>query len=170
MRLSIVEIRMNKNNDFFDTANKLIPSLRNDENEKAVNKIRVVDPFFSLKSSLFEFFQNMLQKVQTDDEFTKRVKDALIDKIEANDISVNQLLNLLDSVNKEKINLVDSILSIFKPIPGTGEVSPLIDPRISNNLSDSGPFTNLSTNERNVLDKLSRVLQVVNTEEDTDKE
>jgi hypothetical protein len=148
-------------------ANNIIPALRDDEN--TLEAMAIEDPFFSLKTTLFSFFQNMLTKVQAEDDFTKKVKDALLEKIELGEITVAQLMVLLNSLNADKQGLVDSILGIFKPAPGTGEVSPLIAPKTASGSADGAPdaFADLSVKDREVLDKLSRIMDEVGDEQST---
>jgi len=143
-------------NNFIDDANDIVPKLRDINN---VPVVRDEDPFFSLKNTLFNFFENMLTKVQSEDAFMMKVKNAISEKIDSGEITIPQLMVLFNDLTRDKQNLVDSILSIFKPAPGTGEVSPLIDPKITRTGSDSSPFSELSAEERNVLDKLSRLAQ-----------
>lgn len=148
----MVRVKMGKSK-FTDAANEIVPKLRDQE-----NAVVVEDPFWSLKSTLFSFFENMLKKVQAEDAFMTKVKDAIVEKIDTGDITIAQLMVLLDSLNRDKQILVDTMLSIFKPAPGTGEVSPLINPKVTN--SEGGtPFANLSAGERSVLDKLSRIVE-----------
>ena len=148
-----------------DEANLLVPSLRNEENVV----VQVEDPFFSLKNSLFSFFETMLSKVKSEDDFMKRIKAAILMKIDGGDVSVPQLMSLLNSLNSDKHSLVDSMLSIFKPAPGTGEVSPLISPKVTNG-SDPGAaaFGNLSSKDRSTLDQLARVVQKVTDDDETE--
>jgi len=140
-------------NKIIEEANRIVPALQDKE-----NIVEVQDPFFSLKSTLFSFFENMLLKVQAEDHFMKTVKGAILEKIETGDISVTQLMSLLNSLNTDKLSLVDSMLSIFKPAPGTGEVSPLINPNIKNSDGEATAFDNLSANQREILDKLQRIV------------
>ena len=145
-----------KNDSFINEANDLVPKLRDEDN---IAVVREEDPFFSLKNTLFNFFQNMLIKVQSEDEFTIKVKNAITEKIDSGEITIPQLMVLLNDQKHDKQNLIDSILAIFKPAPGTGEVSPLIDPKITNTKNEASPFSSLSAQDRNVLDKLDRLIQ-----------
>ena len=105
----------------------------------------------------------MLSKVQVEDNFMQTVKTAILEKIGAGDITVTQLMSLLNSLNSDKLLLVDVILSIFKPAPGTGEVSPLINPNIKNSEGETAPFDNLSVKQREILDKLQRIVSETET-------
>lgn len=145
-----------------DQANEIVPELRDPENIAPPAIIK--DPFFSLKDSLFSFFENMLSRVQQEDTFMVEVKNAILEKIQTGEISISQLMILLNSLNNDKQSLIDSMLSIFKPAPGTGEISPLINPKLSDVADGSTPFSELSAEERNVLDKLQRISSEVEKE------
>lgn len=146
------------NSKFIEEANKLIPSLQDDK-----NIVEVQDPFFSLKSTLFSFFENMLFRVQAEDDFMKTVKNAILEKISEGEITIAQLISLLGNLTRDKLSLIDAMLSIFKPAPGTGEVSPLIDPNVKTDSGEVSAFSKLSSKQREILDKLQRVVEEADT-------
>lgn len=143
---------------FVDEVNEIVPAIRDTENEVETRSMREVDPFFVLKKTLFSFFENMLKKVQEEDEFKRKVKQALLEKIDSNEVTFPQLSNLLGALESNNLSLTDSILSIFKPVPGTGEVSPLINPKIKQE-ENAAAFENLSSEERDSLDKMAKLLE-----------
>jgi hypothetical protein len=148
---------MAKNDSLIKEANSIVPALRDEAND--LEHLSIQDPFFSLKDALFNFFENMLRKVQEEDSFMLRVKEAILEKIDLGEITIAQLMGLMSNLNSDKQYLVDSMLSIFKPTPGTGEISPLINPKISRESGDVTPFSDLSAQEKSVLDKLSRIME-----------
>jgi len=151
---------MNSNN-FINQANSMVPKLRNKESDDSVKNIKEMNSFDVLRSTLFSFFENILAKVQVEDDFKKRIKDALLEKIDTdNTVTFSQLVALLNNLNDDNQHTIDSILSIFKPAPGTGEVSPLINPKVKES-NEISAFSGLSVSERESIDKLARVIQKI---------
>lgn len=144
-------------NKFIEQANDIIPKLRDKENEEQADAIKNIDPFFALKASLFSFFKNILLKVQEEDEFKIQIKQAILEKIDSNEVEFDQLASLLRTLNDDNQDLMDSILSIFKPAP-SGQISPLIEPLHGGADLSNDAFKDLRADERAALDMLTRVL------------
>lgn len=141
-------------------ANKLIPKLRDENNDsERIQTIREADPFTSLRNTLFSFFSNVLARVQQEDDLKMRVKKAIEDRLEQdNAVTFPQLLNLLDALNSDNQRLMDSILAIFKPTPGTGEISPFVNPAVKGDDTTTA-FSHLKSGQRDTIDRLTRVLE-----------
>ena len=155
--------------DITDQVNDIIPKLRNEENTvTAVTKT----PFALLQNTLFSFFQNVLTKVQEEDAFKKTIKNEILNRIETDEtVTFSQLTSLLGSLNVDNQVLTESILSIFKPAPGSGNISPFIDPQKieQSQQQDTNAFGELSTGERENINKLTRFLSKVIQDEETEK-
>ena len=161
-------------NEIIDQANDVVNRLQDESNNpNEIKKLKNMDSFDLLRMKLFTFFGDVLLKVQAEDDFKTKVKTEVLRRVEEDEgVTFDQLTRLLDSLDDNNQRLTDSILSLFKPTPGTGDISPLIDQKKSevNAGKDIEAFGDMNTNQLDILDKLSRVVNSYSKNDSDNKE
>lgn len=138
--------------------------MKDKEIDKETKEIRLQekDPLFSLKTVLFEFFKKRLTIIQEEDLFRNRIKDAILERIENNDVTIAQLITLYGEISNENTFATNSILDIFKPSKD-GSVSPIVQ---SNKPEDSATssisdFDPLSPEDAEALQTLGGIIDKI---------
>lgn len=139
----------------------VVEKLSDDELQGEVDKVKHIDPLTSLKLNLFSFFESRLNAIEQEDDFEKRIKEAILEKIENGELSTSQLMQLYSNVKSQGSKSLEVLLDVFKPSQA-GNVSPLVEERktVDENGSQTsgsvGGFENLDPEERDSLHKLAK--------------
>lgn len=147
----------------------LMGILKDDNIEKETESIQAneADPLFSLKNVLFDFFKSRLISINKEDGFKNRVKQAILDKIEEDEVSVAQLINLYVKTSEQSSIATGSLLDIFKPSK-EGSVSPLLQRDQNNQLSSFGD-QDISPDQAEALNVLTEIVSKINSKVNTPK-
>lgn len=137
-------------------AGELIDALENPQVEEEATDIRQKDPFDILKSTLVSFFQNRLSTIEKEESFRKQVKDKLLEKVQEDEVSVPQLIQLLRGENKDITDAADSIFRMLRPTQD-GHVSPFIEPSKKDDADD--PFQDINASDQEKLHMLYRLVE-----------
>jgi len=144
-------------------AEKIIGTIKDPEVQKEVNAVRFheSDPLMSLKGVLFSFFEKRLKSIEEEDTFRKKVKEAILERIESGEVSIPQLISLYNEVSTQSTYATNSILDIFKPNK-EGAVSPLVQNNDSESQSGSPTgFENLSGDDSEAMQILTALVSEI---------
>lgn len=132
--------------------------VKNADIEDVINDMKVANPVQSLRLSIFEFFKNRLKHIEKDSALRDATEQALLQKISKNELSVNQLINLMNDVKQQNTIATDSVFSILKPVPNSTSI---LDSNIDRQERENNqPLGDLSPKENEALQQLSQLLQV----------
>ena len=123
--------------------------------EEVIDEMKVHNPVQSLRLSIFEFFKNRLRYIEKDTALRNATEQALLAKIQGNELSVNQLMNLLSDVKQQSTIATDSVFSILKPVPNSNSI---LDANIDRR-EEEMPLGDLSKEENQAIQNLSMLLQ-----------
>jgi len=141
-------------------AEELIASLqgKNDAAKKEVEKVTSMSPVVNLRIGLLEFFEKAFKSVEEENQFKRKVREHIEDRMDNPDpedpMSNAQLISLYNTLGNRSVETLINILSAFKPAPeqdifGTGK-------SIEN---DGGLKQPLRTSDRESIDVLDRFMQ-----------
>lgn len=162
-----------ENHDYEEDKNEaqeLIDTLKDPEVQKEVRSVQNIDPLVSLKANLFSFFENRLKAIEKEDEFEKQIKDALLMKIEHDELSTAQLMQLYNSVKSQGSKALEVLLDVFKPSQA-GNVSPLVEEKKVEDSSgvqtdgSAGGFQELKPEERDAVHKLAKMVSEISSQQ-----
>lgn len=77
------------------------------------------DIFYGLKKSLVDFFKTRMKEIDKKDALQSLIMDKLTEMIQDDDLEFEQLMGVYKMVSSDNRYSSDSILSIFKPVPGS---------------------------------------------------
>lgn len=77
------------------------------------------DVFYGLKKSLVDFFKTRMREIDKKDRLQSLIMDKFTEMIETDDLEFEQLMGVYKMVSSDNRYSSDSILSIFKPVPGS---------------------------------------------------
>jgi hypothetical protein len=144
-----------------EDAQELIDAINDPAIEEEVNSVRRVDPLNSLKLNLFSFFESRLDAIKQEDDFEYRIKTAILSKIENDELSTSQLMQLYGSVKSQGSKSLEVLLDVFKPSQA-GNVSPLVEEKKSEDGEQVDgsidQFKELNPEERDTLHKFSKLV------------
>jgi hypothetical protein len=158
------------NNKTKDDVKELMQHMSNKDIEKETNIINVTesDPLFSLKNVLLKFFQKRLDVIQAEESFKQVVKDAIEEKIENNEMSPAQLINLYQKIGDQSVFSTNALFDVFKPNK-EGVVSPLVQPSTrEDNVTGTGDDFTPAQGE--ALVKLTELVEKLNKEKKQEEE
>jgi len=147
-----------------DEANSMIPIMRDKALSKEVDKVKRIDPLESLRFTLLDFFEGRLRAVEKVDGLKAKIQEVIIERLDSGEFDFGQIISLFRNVHKESTSSMDIILSIFKPNQ-EGKISPLVDPETKTENDSLSGFENLDPEDAEVLDKLTRIVEVINKKE-----
>lgn len=151
---------------------KLNETLSDKEIDKEIKQVRSIDPLTSLKLNLFSFFESRLSAIQEEDDFEYRIKEAILEKIETNELSTAQLMQLYNNVKSQGSKSLEVLLDVFKPSQA-GNVSPLVEEKKEdvingNGESSVGGFQELNPQQRDTLHKFAKMMTEAKGENEND--
>lgn len=158
--------------DLKKDAEKILGTMKDPKVQDEVNAVRLheSDPLMSLKGVLFSFFEKRLKSIEEEDDFRKKVKSAILQRIESGEVSIPQLISLYNEVSTQSTYATNSILDIFKPNK-EGAVSPLVqNNEVDNSGIPSNGFDNLSGDEAEAMQVLTAILGEIKKTRDSNKE
>lgn len=120
---------------------------------KDIKDLEKMDPRDILRDSILSFFQNRLLQIEEEKDLKNVVVNTLISKIHSNELSIPQLLGLLNSLQGQSLDSINSVLSLLRPVPNTS--SPIFDRRDDGEVT---PFKNLTADENKALAFLTKVV------------
>lgn len=140
---------------------QLNTKLNDKEIEKEIKQVHSIDPLTSLKLNLFSFFESRLDAIQKEDQFEYRIKEAILDKIENDELSTSQLMQLYGSVKSQGSKSLEVLLDVFKPSQA-GNVSPLVEEKKGEDgetrESSVNEFKELNPQQRDTLHKFAKMM------------
>jgi len=139
-----------------DEVKEIIVSLNDESVGKDVDTAKSSDPLLSLRSSIFGAFQKRLEIILKEEDMKKIVEDKLREKINNNELTVPQLMSLLNSIKTSSTVAMDSLLQVLKPTPNA--VSPLFATMGNGEEDISDSFNNLDPEQSENVSKLIRLM------------
>lgn len=135
-------------------------TLHDGEIDKEVKQVKSIDPLTSLKLNLFSFFESRLEAIKEEDNFEKSIKDAILRKVEDDELSPTQLMQLYNNVKSQGSRSLEVLLDVFKPSQA-GNVSPLVENKQQDgetHESSVGEFKELNPEQRDTLHKFAKMM------------
>ncbi len=106
--------------DFFKSANDALKSISDPENS---SDIATTDGSERLKIRLFEFFDNHIKKVERKERLAEKIENRIEAMVDEEDgLEFDQLMRVLRELSSQSSISSDSLISIFKPTPGTPSI------------------------------------------------
>lgn len=161
------------NNDLKGQTENILKELKNKEIDEETRAIRLQekDPLFSLKTVLFDFFKKRLMVIQEADVFRDYIKQTILQKMEDNEFSVAQLINLYAEVSSSNTFATNSVLDIFKP-GKDGAVSPIVQPQHTEESDNAiaSEIGKLTPDEAEALVSLRGIIDKIKSQKGKEKE
>ena len=90
--------------------------------ESSTEEVKAVpvqeDIFFGLKRDLVNFFSNRMEEIKSKDSIQRRIIEKIGDMLEMDELSFEQLMAVYKTISNDSRYSTDSLLAIFKPVPG----------------------------------------------------
>lgn len=137
--------------------NDIVVSLSDRELAKEVDAVRMIDPITSLRNTIFDSFKKRLEIIFDDEDIKTAAMDKLKEKISNDELTVPQLMSLVNSSRQNSTVAMDSLLSVLKPVPNA--TSPLfsnMDKEREENIISA--FDGVSGTEGEAISKLIRLM------------
>ena len=80
------------------------------------------DIFYGLKKDLVNFFSNRMEEIKSKDSIQRRIIEKIGDMLEMDELSFEQLMAVYKTISNDSRYSTDSLLAIFKPVPGSPSV------------------------------------------------
>ena len=98
----------------------LIKTLGDKELMKEAGESRLVDPVDDLKMAVFEFFKRTIESIDRREQLRQKIQVILEHRIdlEGDTMQLEELRSLYMMVSAEADRANDSIIGLFKPVPG----------------------------------------------------
>lgn len=94
--------------------------------ESSTEEVKAVpvqeDIFFGLKRDLVNFFSNRMEEIKSKDSIQRRIIEKIGDMLEMDELSFEQLMAVYKTISNDSRYSTDSLLAIFKPVPGSPSV------------------------------------------------
>lgn len=119
---------------------------------------RKVDNEDILRTEVMTFVSKQMGVIENQDLLRQAVEAELLNKIALHELTTDELMDVYKSISNEKSKNTDVLLSLFKPSGTTGTSSLMLPPTKSEEKTN----LDLSVEQRNAIDKLSRVLSKIN--------
>lgn len=119
---------------------------------------RKVDNEDILRTEVMTFVSKQMGVIENQDLLRQAVEAELLNKIALHELSTDELMDVYKSISNEKSKNTDVLLSLFKPSGTTGTSSLMLPPTKSEEKTN----LDLTVEQRNAIDKLSRVLSKIN--------
>lgn len=137
----------------------LIEDLDDPEVSKEVVEAKKYPHIVRMQIDLLNFVIDRLSLIRKEEGFREKIKEAIVERIENNEVTVPQLITLLKNTNSDSMLAADSVFSLMRPSKD-GVVSPLVDPKQNTEREEDGEFSgNLTVDQSETLHKLMRILQ-----------
>lgn len=152
-----------------DTENKvmdLFGTIEETENIPAV-KVDIMD---GLRQTIFQFFNLRTEKIADLENFRSKVTVALERKLDSDQLEFKDLMALFSLISSHLNSASDSIISIFKPVPGAESLLAKTLSKDEKEESEKDFFESLNSDQLANVQKLLTALSLINRGEDVDKE
>jgi hypothetical protein len=152
-----------------ETKDNTLNTIRLFQDKKIENEVKILkeeDLYFSLKKTIYDFFNYRFSLINEEDKFKEIVKEALIKKIEAGELSISQLMALYTDINRTNSFATATLLDIFKPSK-EGAMSPIVSPNNSSDRSndDNEKIKDIDKDGLELLNKLTQIVNMINSKE-----
>jgi hypothetical protein len=136
-----------------------LEKIKNTNVDDVIDDLRIINPVQSLRLSIFEFFKNRLKYIEKDNVLRAATEAALLKKINNDELSINQLINLMNDTKQQATLATDSVFSILKPVPNSQSI---LDSSIDRKeREEDSPMGELSKDESEALQNLSILLRQI---------
>ena len=137
-----------------------------------VNAVPIQDDiFYGLKRDLVNFFSNRMGEIKAKDSIQRRIIEKIGDMLETDELSFEQLMAVYKTVSNDSRYSTDSLLAIFKPVPGTPSV---FADSVAQKDKDQDVFDKvyeeMSSEDLENVDVLLKLLRVANKQKTEDSE
>ena len=127
-----------------------------------VNAVPIQDDiFYGLKRDLVNFFSNRMGEIKAKDSIQRRIIEKIGDMLEMDELSFEQLMAVYKTVSNDSRYSTDSLLAIFKPVPGVE--SPFSSATMKQNESRDAfdqVYEQMSSEDLENIDTLLKLLRV----------
>ena len=127
-----------------------------------VNAVPIQDDiFYGLKRDLVNFFSNRMGEIKAKDSIQRRIIEKIGDMLEMDELSFEQLITVYKTVSNDSRYSTDSLLAIFKPVPGVE--SPFSSATMKQNESRDAfdqVYEQMSSEDLENIDTLLKLLRV----------
>ena len=128
-----------------------------------VNAVPVQDDiFYGLKRDLVNFFSNRMGEIKAKDSIQRRIIEKIGDMLEMDELSFEQLMAVYKTVSNDSRYSTDSLLAIFKPVPGVE--SPFSSATMKQNESRDvfdQVYERMSSEDLENISKIHQLLQIM---------
>ena len=100
-----------------DEGEQLLIALGDKKVEKQMKKAIEVDSQDNIRDAIYGFYSKRLDVVSGDEEFKSLLEEKLRDKLENNELSIGQMMNLYKYMAATNINSTKALLDVLKPVP-----------------------------------------------------
>jgi hypothetical protein len=116
----------------------VVKLMKDKEVQRKVEEINTEDPLFSLKDTIYSFFKDRLNLISKETSVKEIVKNKIEEKIENDEITIAQLIQLYKDITYMENNSISTLLDVFKPTK-EGAVSPLASEVSSGGIANKVP-------------------------------
>ncbi len=131
----------------------------NKETEEHIELERMTTPDERLRSSLLNFVTKQINEIDKLDKVVELSLNSLKAKIELNELSASEILNVINTISNKKVDITTAILDPFK-VTGNG-TSPLLPPATQR--SDSTDFERgvkeMSSEDLRIIEKVTKYIE-----------
>jgi hypothetical protein len=103
-----------------NATNKLINTLA--ESNSALDAVPMVDPVESLKRNVFDFFTDRMRRIIRTENLREKIQDSLEADVDGGMLTFDERRTLLASLNSSQTAASESIISLFRPVPGAPSI------------------------------------------------
>lgn len=144
--------------EIVEQSKNLLDSLYKTEDKSLADNHKDIDTQDDLRKEVSNFIGVQMETINRQSLLQDLITHKLIEKIALNELSTDELRGLLREVSTSKSCHTTALLDLFKPTQQSNAlmVAPSKDIETEN--------INLSSEQRNSIDKLLRVVEVINTD------
>ena len=111
-----------------------------------------------LRTEVMTFVFKQMGIIGNQDRLSQAVEAELLNKVALHELSTDELMDVYRSISNEKSINTDVLLSLFKPSGASGTSSLMLPP----SKVEEKTTMDLNSEQRNALDKLTRILTSMN--------
>lgn len=134
-----------------------------------IENAQLKDPMDSLRSTLYNFFDLRLRKVEEQEMFQKAIEEKLRTKMSDDKLTVGQLIALYSMLNSESTLKTDSLLNIARAREEA--IVPLTGQNVQNNQNNPNNYEILDPVKRATIEELKEyILELLAKDKNIKKE
>jgi hypothetical protein len=142
---------------------ELIDKFKDVEIIESVNDAKLNDPVQQMRTDMMSFFSGRIKSIKENKEFKDKVKEALLQRIEAGkDVTFSDLKSLFAMLYEQGTLENDSVLSLLRPA-GPNATNPLLSAVLAR--KEDGESDGTAPTNFPVMDKVYRLLLKMEQEE-----